>query len=130
MRGVVIAAKNACELVTQADASKALRTKVNPGKHTKVGPFDTCTYRYRYLELRIRTRPLTFAAYKKSVFKLSGLEFGASEISANAKASYYREHLTVLMWKKGIELRVRITGANEYSMPVVETVAKPALRRI
>jgi hypothetical protein len=124
--------KNACTLVTAADAAKALGAGVGKGAHGKLGLYDSCTYTTKASgskTVTVQTRPIaTKSAFVKSA-KATGQIVAVPGIGTAAYSAGNGSSL--LVWKKGTEVTFLVFGVKSASaQPVMRQLAKTAVSRI
>jgi hypothetical protein len=122
--------RNACTLVTAADAAKALGAAVNKGAHGKLGLYDSCTYTTKASgrkTVTVQTRPLS----SESAFVQSAKRTGpVVAVPGLADAAYSAGNgSSLLVWKKGTEVTFLVFGVKS-AQPVMRQLAKSAVARI
>jgi hypothetical protein len=122
--------KNACLLVTAADATKALGGKVGSGQHLKVGAFNTCAYTLRKVTLTVKTREISHAGYAKVVKAIPGTALKAIDISDNAWVFFVPGGAALDDWKKGNEIGLVVIGADGSANLILQQLAKVARSRV
>jgi hypothetical protein len=122
--------KNACVLVTAADASSALKGKVGHGTHLNVGGYNTCIYTLGKVTVTIKTRLLSHSAYAKVVRAIPGTALKASNISNDAWVFFVPDGSAVDDWKQGNELGFVVVGADGNANLILQQLAKTARSRL
>jgi len=122
--------KNACLLVTAADATKALGGKVGSGQHLKIGAFNTCTYTLRKVTLTVKTREISHAGYAKVVKAIPGTALKATDIGDNAWVFFVPGGTALDDWKNGNEIGLVVIGVDGGANLIIQQLAKVARSRI
>jgi hypothetical protein len=122
--------KNACRLVTAADAARALGAGVGKGAHGKLGLYDSCTYTTKASgakTLTVQTRPIS----TKNAFVKSASATGpVVPVHGIAPAAYSAGNgSSLLVWKNGTEVTFLVFGVKS-AQPVMRQLAKTAVARI
>ena len=122
--------RNACTLVTAADAAKALGAGVGKGAHGRLGLYDSCTYTTKTSGAKtvtVQTREIaTKSAFVKSA-KATGPVVAVHGIAPLAYSA--GDGSSLLVWKNGTEVTFLVFGVKS-AQPVMRALAKSAVARI
>jgi hypothetical protein len=122
--------KNACMLVTRADASKALGSSVGAGRHQLLGGFNTCTYAKGRKTVTVQARLLSHGDYLKVVKAIHGTALNASDLSPDAWVYFVKNGISLLVWKHGTQLKFLVLGVGANAVTAARDVAQAALNRV
>jgi hypothetical protein len=122
--------KNACSLVTAADASKAVGRKVGAKKHVNVAGFNTCVYTLGKVTVTVKTRLISHGGYALALKEFSGTALGAPDIGPDAWVFFVTNGVGLNDWKEGSQLGISIVGAGGGSNLIMAALAKAARSRI
>ena len=119
-------ARNACLLVTAADASKAVGAKVGSQRHLSSDGFNTCVYTLGKVTLTVKTRPISHAGYVAAVKSIPGTALAATDISAEAWVFFVTGGIALDDWQDGNELGLVAVNAGGGTELILAQLAKAA----
>jgi hypothetical protein len=123
-------ARNACLLVTAADASKAVGSRVGSQRHVSAGGFNTCVYTLGKVTVTVKTRPISHAGYASAVKSIPGTALAATNISADAWVFFVSNGVALDDWKDGNELGLVAVHAGGNTELILAQLAKTARSRL
>jgi len=120
------ATANPCKVVTAADATKVLGSKVAPGKAQTLGLFQSCFYSAGTKSVTVQTRQIDKADFVTSAKANPGPVVAVPGLGAAYSAA---GGSTLLVWKQGTEVTLLAFGVTP-ALTAEKALAKSALARL
>ncbi len=124
------ARKDPCALVTAADARAALGGAAGAGTTGSARVFDSCTYTRGKQVLTVKTRAISRAGFDRAAKTITGTALGVPGLGAAAWVYFVPNGISLVLWKKGTEVAVNVTGAGAGASPIVRQAAQVAAGRL
>ena len=121
------ATANPCKVVTAADATKVLGSKVAPGKAQTLGLFQSCFYSAGTKSVTVQTRQIDKADFVTSAKANPGPVVAVPGLGAAAYSAAGGS--TLLVWKRGTEVTLLAFGVTP-ALTAEKALAKSALARL
>ena len=119
--------KSPCQLITGADATKALGVAVGAGKAETAGLYRACLYTAGTKGLTVLVRQISRSTFDESAKKNPGPVVHLAGIGSDAYS--VKGGSGVLVWKNGTEVTVVVSGLGK-ALKAEETLAKAAAGRL
>jgi hypothetical protein len=124
------ARKDPCALVTAADAKAALGGAAGAGTAASARLFDSCSYSRGKQMLVVKTRSIPRAGFDRAVSTIPGTALKITGIGDVAWIAFVPNGISLVLWKKGTEVAVSVTGAGAGASPIVRQAAQVAAGRL
>jgi hypothetical protein len=124
------ARKDPCTLVTAADAKAALGGAAGKRTPASARLFDSCTYTRGKQVLVVKTRSIPRAGFDQAAKQLPGTALQVPGIGDVAWVAFVPNGITLVLWKRGTEVAVTVTGAGAGASPIVRQAAQAAAGRL
>ena len=124
------AARSACSLLTEAEASKALGIATGPGTRARGNLFDSCTYAHRGKSVVVLRRAISRGGYTQAVRAIPGTSLNAADVSPTAWVYFVKNGIAMTFWRNGTQGTLKVLGAGDGSSTVVRALAPTVLARL
>jgi hypothetical protein len=122
--------KNACSIVTAADAAKAIAGKVGSKQHLSAGGFNTCIYTLGKVKVTVKTRAISHNGYVAALKAFSGTAMGVPDVSPDAWVFFVTNGIGLNDWMNGNQIGIAVVGAGGGANLAVAQLAKSARSRM